>query len=117
MSPARIKHPCLYPGCGELVTERYCDKHTKATTKAYEATRETATARGYTYRWQLYRALYLKKHPLCVHCKADGRITPANEVDHIVPTKRGGDFWDTKNHQSLCKPCHSRKTIEDGRFE
>ena len=34
-------------------------------------------------------------------------ITPAKEVDHIVPHK--GDmklFWDQTNWQSLCKPCH-----------
>lgn len=36
---------------------------------------------------------------------------PANEVDHIEPY--GNDdrmFWNSDNHQSLCKPCHSLKT-------
>jgi shikimate kinase len=36
---------------------------------------------------------------------------PANEVDHIEAY--GDDdrmFWDSANHQSLCKPCHSLKT-------
>ncbi|ETR05275.1 HNH endonuclease domain protein [Acinetobacter baumannii UH6907] len=30
-------------------------------------------------------------------------------VDHIVP-HRGDDklFWDTKNHQALCKLCHDK---------
>lgn len=36
-----------------------------------------------------------------------GRTVVATVVDHIVPHK--GDkrlFWDSKNWQALCKPCH-----------
>ncbi len=80
--------------------------------------RETAHQRGYTSRWQKARAGWLRSHPLCVHCQAEGRVRAANEVDHIVPHK--GDstlFWDNTNWQSLCKPCHSLKTsTEDGGF-
>lgn len=39
----------------------------------------------------------------------------ASEVDHITPVASGGDFFDRANLQSLCKPCHSRKTNEDMR--
>ncbi len=42
----------------------------------------------------------------------------ATVVDHIVPHK--GDqqlFWDTRNWQSMSKPCHDKKTAkEDGGF-
>lgn len=47
-----------------------------------------------------------------------GKVTAATEVDHIVP-HRGDErlFRDEKNLQSLCRPCHSRKTaVEDGGF-
>ncbi len=40
----------------------------------------------------------------------------ANEVDHIKP--HNGDlalFWDESNWQSLCKACHSRKTMGENR--
>lgn len=40
-------------------------------------------------------------------CKAIGRVTPANTVDHVVPHR--GDvtlFWDGEL-QSLCSTCHS----------
>lgn len=45
-------------------------------------------------------------------------MVAATIVDHKVPHK--GDkalFWDSTNWQSLCKPCHDRKTArEDGGF-
>jgi len=82
----------------------------------HDKTRGTAAQRGYGYRWQRYREQYLKRHPRCVICEKEGRLTLANEVDHIKPHR--GDaalFWNGVNHQALCKPCHSRKTVrEDG---
>lgn len=39
-------------------------------------------------------------------------------VDHIRPHKSNYDlFWDPNNWQSMCDPCHSKKTAtEDGGF-
>jgi 5-methylcytosine-specific restriction protein A len=54
---------------------------------------------------------------LCVPCKAAGRLVPATVVDHVVPHR--GDpalFWDERNWQSLCKPCHDAKTAREGRW-
>ncbi|MEC7815831.1 HNH endonuclease signature motif containing protein [Marinobacter alkaliphilus] len=57
-------------------------------------------------------------NPLCAECSRQGRITAATDVDHIIPHR--GDlklFWSRSNWQSLCHPCHSRKTArEDGGF-
>lgn len=109
--------PCNYPGCGVLVTDRYCKAHRKAVLKSYDMQRETATARGYTHRWALHSKSYLKKNPLCVQCNAEGRVTPAAVTDHIIPANSGGDFWDPKNHQGLCARHHNLKTAnEDGGF-
>lgn len=71
----------------------------------------------YGYKWQQARAGYLRKHPLCAHCRKQGRITPATVVDHITPHK--GDmslFWDSKNWQPLCKACHDswKQRLEKG---
>jgi 5-methylcytosine-specific restriction protein A len=45
-------------------------------------------------------------------CTAAGRVTPATQLDHIVPKAKGGtDSVD--NLQPLCKPCHDNKTIQD----
>jgi 5-methylcytosine-specific restriction protein A len=80
--------------------------------------REASNERGYTSRWRKARDGWLRAHPLCVHCEAEGRVKAANEVDHIKPHK--GDmqlFWDHDNWQSLCKHHHSLKTAtEDGGF-
>jgi 5-methylcytosine-specific restriction protein A len=82
-----------------------------------EARRPSASARGYGGRWRKARAGYLRKHPLCVTCQAEGRTEPATVVDHIVDHK--GDralFWDRDNWQALCKACHDRKTATENRF-
>ena len=68
-------------------------------------------ARGYDARWRKARLAYLQRHPLCVECQKEGRLTPATVVDHIIPHR--GDqklFWDESNWQSLCAACHNHKT-------
>jgi 5-methylcytosine-specific restriction endonuclease McrA len=59
-----------------------------------------------------------EEHPLCIYCLKQDKLTPTQEVDHIVPHLGDKDlFWDEKNLQALCKPCHSAKTArEDGGF-
>lgn len=69
--------------------------------------RTSSSSRGYGHRWQKARATFLKAHPLCTYCKAQGLLTPATVVDHIVPHR--GDqklFWDSSNWQGLCKLHH-----------
>lgn len=78
--------------------------------------RASASARGYGRPWQALRLSHLALHPLCRTCSDAGRIVEATEVDHAIP--HGGDrrlLMDRSNLVSLCKPCHSRKTVaEDG---
>jgi 5-methylcytosine-specific restriction endonuclease McrA len=59
------------------------------------------------------RARWLRAHPLCVMCHADGVIAAASIVDHIIPLALGGRDDDT-NKQSLCDACHIEKTKTDG---
>lgn len=80
--------------------------------------RQSAHRRGYDRAWQHLRLSHLAKHPLCVACATQGLTVEATEVDHVTP--HCGDrhlLYDPKNLQSLCKPCHSAKTVrEDGGF-
>lgn len=84
----------------------------------FDQGRGTAAQRGYDSRWQKARRGYLAKHPLCVHCAAEGVTSAATVVDHKVPHR--GDrkaFWDSSNWQALCVPHHNRKTAtEDSTF-
>ena len=75
----------------------------------------TTAQRGYGGKWQRYRLKFLERNVLCVMCRAQGKVTEATVVDHIVD-HRGNQalFWDRSNHQALCKPCHSVKTAAEG---
>ncbi len=116
--PNRALRICKHIGCQALVTEGYCELHKKENHQRYDRYRGSSTERGYDSKWRQYREAYLKEHPLCVKCLKINRVTPATVVDHIIPHK--GDknlFWDTQNHQALCKNCHDKKTArEDGGF-
>ena len=51
---------------------------------------------------------------LCQPCAQDGRSTPCNIVDHVVPKSEGGTD-NPSNLQAICKPCHDAKTLEEAR--
>ncbi len=77
--------------------------------------RKTSAQRGYGSAWQRARKAYLLAHPLCVMCQEEGRTTPAEVVDHVIPHKGDPDlFWDQENWQALCKRHHdAAKQMED----
>jgi len=80
--------------------------------KAGTSQRLTARQRGYTRRWdKVAKHWRTNVQKVCQVCLIDDVVSPAQVVDHIVPHR--GDmrlFWDESNWQSLCKPCHDRKT-------
>lgn len=75
--------------------------------------RTSRHARGYGTAWEKLRKRILArdKH-LCQQCKRDGRVTAANQVDHIKPKAKGGTD-DESNLEALCRPCHDAKTLRD----
>ncbi len=111
--PYRPNTPCKHPSCPNLVAygEVYCEEHKSL----YPGEgKRSASARGYTHRWQKVSKAFLKAHPLCVRCQAEGRYIKAEVVDHIIPHK--GDkklFWDRDNWQPLCKRHHDIKTMTE----
>jgi 5-methylcytosine-specific restriction protein A len=87
----------------------------KARKAAIDARRGSSAQRGYGHKWRKYRIRYLAEHPLCRHCEEKGHLVPATVVDHIE--RHRGDphlMWSPRNHQSLCKRCHDRKTATEG---
>jgi 5-methylcytosine-specific restriction protein A len=118
--PMKPLRPCGQPGCPELSNESYCPEHKREKVQRYDKARGTATERGYNSRWAAYSRLFRKKNPLCVECLKESLIVGSQHVDHIIAVKGANDplFWKESNHQALCQPCHSRKTIlVDGGFQ
>ncbi len=112
--PYKPKRPCSYPGCPELTDGRFCEKHAKEESKHYEQyDRDPAIHKRYGRAWKRIRDRYISIHPLCEQCMKEGRITPAEEVHHILPLSHGGTHSED-NLMALCKPCHSRITAEMG---
>lgn len=58
------------------------------------------------------RNRYFRAHPLCAHCEREGRVSRAEQLDHIAPLWNGGAEADS-NRQGLCKACHAVKTAEE----
>jgi len=113
--PKRLKKPCNYPFCSELVPDgqRFCDKHKTARRvedRKYKARRTDVAEQAFykTERWRRLRAWKLQQNPLCEMCKAEGRTTPAVLVHHKLAIKDGGELMSVENLMSLCQACHNR---------
>ena len=112
--PMKPLKPCKHPGCPELTSGSYCDKHSSLDINK----RKSAEERGYDSRWRTVSKRFLKANPLCFHCLKESKVVKATVVDHITP-HRGNKalFWDERNWQSLCKRCHDRKTMTEDRYQ
>ena len=109
--PKRPKRPCSHPGCPKLTDGRFCPEHEKQETVLYEKyDRDPSTRRRYGRAWKRIRDRYIAAHPLCEQCQSEGRLTPAQEVHHILPLADGGTHG-AGNLMALCKSCHSSITI------
>lgn len=64
-----------------------------------------------TAQWKAVRKLAKDRDGWrCVKCGARGRL----EVDHIKPIRSAPELvFDLDNLQTLCVPCHSKKTREE----
>lgn len=80
--------------------------------RAYERHhRLSTTERGYGWDYQQWRDRIIRERPLCEDCLDQGRVTPAEELHHMVkikddPSRR----LDEDNARMLCGPCHDKRT-------
>lgn len=117
--PVACPTPCTKPGCPNLVSKAgLCPAHLAEQRNAYNRVRrrkrDPVDVLYATAGWRAKRAHHLRREPLCRHCYAEGLLVAAVLVDHIVPAKDGGAFWDDANLQSLCNLCHERKSHAEG---
>jgi 5-methylcytosine-specific restriction enzyme A len=78
--------------------------------------KESRQSRGYGARWDRLRLQVLRRDGYlcqCDHCKGGAlRVTPAQEVDHVLPKAKGGTD-DPDNLAAIAHECHVRKTVEE----
>ena len=112
--PRKPQRPCRYPGCGRLSDGPYCEEHRKAERDEYNRYRRPADSnKKYGRAWKRIRDRYAAAHPLCELCLKEGRLTPVEEVHHIVPLSQGGTHRND-NLMSLCQSCHTKLHHELG---
>lgn len=70
----------------------------------------TERLRGRAGQAQRLRRLQ-RTHGLCEDCTTEGRVEPANVVDHIKPLAHGGSDEDS-NTRNLCNHHHRVRTGE-----
>ena len=89
--PRKPKRGCAYPGCPGLTDGQYCEEHKKLVESQYNRyERSPNVHKVYGRAWKRIRDRYAAEHPLCEQCLKEGRITPVEEVHHILPISQGG---------------------------
>ena len=109
--PNKALKTCAQPGCPTLVSRGFCAKHEQDRFKTANDRRPEWAYLYSSARWQKIRRMQLFNEPMCAECLKRGRFTPATECDHIHPHRGDPDRFYRGPFQSLCKPCHSRKTL------
>ena len=106
--PRKPLKPCRYPGCPKLTSGLYCEDHQGIMDRNYnQYTRSANHNKKYGRAWKRIRDRYAAAHPLCEQCLKEGRLTPVEEVHHILPISQGGTH-DASNLMSLCQSCHTK---------
>jgi 5-methylcytosine-specific restriction protein A len=103
---------CRELGCDNAKVNHsyFCVNHGGARAIQLGEKRKALAAKYGSKQWKQFRQIHLSKYPLCARCQSLGKITPASDVDHIIPHKMNIDKWMGNRFQSLCRPCHSIKT-------
>ena len=80
------------------------------------AARPQSSDRGYDKRWARASAQFRRDNPLCVGCRAIGRLEAATVTDHIVPHRGDAEiFWQAQWWQPSCDWHHNvvKRRLED----
>ena len=86
------------------------DTKSKRSAGNWKHDKRSRHARGYGTAWDKLRKQAMDRDTwLCQPCKRKGKLTPATEVDHLVPKFEGGTD-DLENLAATCAPCHRIKT-------
>jgi 5-methylcytosine-specific restriction enzyme A len=118
--PSRPPRPCAHPGCRALVIDAArCPEHRRLAAAAVDARRGNFRDRGYSGAWDRLSRSFLREHPLCRMCVAEGHVVPATVADHVVPKERHEDAVAViddpeRDLQALCRRHHAAKSFREG---
>lgn len=116
---------CAHCGCdatAELRAAQFAHKEAqRLAERLYHAARSDAD--WVNGRWQFRRATYTHQQTRQLRKALLGRLAPPNpgwtldratgwDADHITPVEHGGGSCGIENFQTLCHPCHKRKTAQ-----
>ncbi len=107
--PSLPRSQCNSMGCKipSIPHSRFCADHAPAS-KHRDAGHD---AMYKTSAWASLRKSQMSRQPLCQACLLEGHIASAAHVDHVFPWRSiGTEAFRANLLQSLCGPCHSRKT-------
>jgi 5-methylcytosine-specific restriction protein A len=113
MPYAPLNTKCRELGCRNEKTSRstFCNEHGGGITeKGKENSKLYSTA-----FWKKQRIIELSKKPLCASCLIDGRVVPAEHIDHVFPHRQDQSKFKNNLFQSLCHSCHTLKTQEENK--
>jgi len=116
LMPRSPRRGCAYGTCPRLAVEgsQYCEEHKALINSQYDKyTRSPDHHRKYGRAWKRIRDKYVLEHPFCEMCLKEGKLTPVEEVHHILPVSRGGRH-NKENLMSLCQSCHNKIHHEMG---
>ena len=107
MAQAPLKG-CTYAGCRQLVRDAsYCDQHKRADPRSRPGDPFYSSR-----RWRGLRLRKLAIAPLCEDCLKINKTTAATEVHHVAKRQDHPELaYTLANLESLCKACHSRRTV------
>ena len=109
--PDRPPRICRAPACRKGTTHKsgYCEEH-QANQKSW-SNRKGSGRGGRPWR-RLREQVMNRDNWVCQVCLENGRVTPATQVDHIIPKSRGGSD-SPSNLRAICGPCHKVKTAQE----
>ncbi|EKD87947.1 MAG: HNH endonuclease [uncultured bacterium] len=111
--PKRALRTCAFHGCPELVNSGYCEKHKPVIASQADDYHPQWQHLYDSRKWKRLRRIQLTKEPWCAECLRANIFTAATDADHVDPHRGNPDLFFKGKLQSLCKPCHSRKTANE----
>lgn len=73
----------------------------------YARDRRSTTERGYGADWRRLSTHVRQEQPLCVVCRADGRVTASQHCHHVVKVRDARERrMDESNVMAVCVACH-----------